>query len=58
MSIQEVTPGTLLTLGYHEPDALSQLQEFMSNPKTQLIDIRYCARAPWSHIWKRRWKRA
>lgn len=54
MSIQEVTPGTLLTLGYHEPDALSQLQEFMSNPKTQLIDIRYRARAPWSHIWTKK----
>ena len=54
MSIQEITPGALYTLGYHEPDAASRLSHLMSDPKTLLIDIRYRARAPWSRTWTKK----
>ena len=51
---ENITPGALYTLGYHEPDAGSRLSHLMSDPKTLLIDIRSHARAPWSPTWTKK----
>ncbi len=46
--------GTLLTIGYGEPDAASRIKVFLTEPRTLLVDIRY---SPWSR-WKPAWRKA
>lgn len=45
----EHTPhyGELLTLGYTEQDAQQRLDDFMAQPDTGLVDIRYSPRSRW-----------
>ena len=39
--------GTLHTLGYTEPNAQQRLDEFLAQPHTGLVDIRYSPHSRW-----------
>ena len=43
--------GTLLTIGYTEPDAAQRIATFLAQPHTGLVDIRYSPRCTWDAQW-------
>jgi uncharacterized protein (DUF488 family) len=43
--------GTLYPVGYVHPDAAAQLEQYMRDEHTLLIDIRYSPRSRWHPQW-------
>jgi hypothetical protein len=48
-----MTPGTLATIGYLEPDAQARIDAFVAHPYAYLVDIRYRPYSRWRPQWNR-----
>ena len=53
-----IVPGTLYTLGYAAPGAVTELEEVMQDELVLLIDIRVRAGSRWWPVWNKKQLRA